>query len=189
VYAGHFDFTVPLIERVAGLWSAARCDVVLAQVRDAAWLPATVNSTAGRVVDQRLRDNDLAIVRDASLADALFADVRPYLPATMKTESSGAVALVGLFLPLRVYRYRDGQRFGLHQDQSYLRDDGARSRLTLMVYLDDDFDGGETDFPEQGERVAPARGDALWFQHMVLHAGRAVTRGVKHVLRTDVLYR
>jgi hypothetical protein len=65
----------------------------------------------------------------------------------------------------------------------------ARSLLTLLLYLDDDCDGGETDFPEQDIRVTPRRGDALWFQHRVLHAGRPVARGVKHVLRGDALYR
>jgi prolyl 4-hydroxylase len=30
---------------------------------------------------------------------------------------------------------------------------------------------------------------ALFFQHMVLHAGKRVVRGTKLVLRSDVLYR
>jgi hypothetical protein len=140
-------------------------------------------------VARRHRELDGRVLRDASLADALFADATPHLPAAMTVDwdfdGRRRVELTGLFVPLRVYRYQPGQQFGLHQDRA----DGARSLLTLMVYLDDDCDGGETDFPEQGERVAPARGDGLWFQHMVLHAGRPVTRGVKHVLRTDVLYR
>jgi predicted 2-oxoglutarate/Fe(II)-dependent dioxygenase YbiX len=59
----------------------------------------------------------------------------------------------------------------------------------LLLYLDDDFDGGQTDFPEQHLTVAPRAGDALWFQHAVLHEGKPITRGTKHVLRTDVLYR
>jgi predicted 2-oxoglutarate/Fe(II)-dependent dioxygenase YbiX len=191
VYAGHFDFTVPMLKRVAGLWTAEACDAVLASVQGGEWLAATINSASGRVVDERVRNNDLAVIRDPALAGQLLEQARPHLPATMSAEWGGprvTVSLVGLFSPLRVYRYHPGQHFGLHQDQSYRRDDGARSLLTLMVYLDDDFDGGETDFPEQGERIAPARGDALWFQHMVLHAGLPVTRGVKHVLRTDVLY-
>lgn len=37
--------------------------------------------------------------------------------------------------------------------------------------------------------ISPRRGRALLFQHMVLHGGRAVTRGSKYVLRSDVLYR
>jgi len=191
VYAGHFDFTVPLISRVAGLWTAEQCEDVLAAARDGEWLPATVNAAAGRVVNERLRNNDLAVLREPALADRLLEQARPHLPATMSAEWGGGraqVSLVGLFSPLRIYRYHPGQHFGLHQDGSYRRDDGARSLLTLMVYLNDDFDGGETDFPEQGEQIRPARGDALWFQHMVLHAGLPVTRGVKHVLRTDVLY-
>ena len=191
MYAGHFDFTVPLLSRVAGLWTAEACEAVLATVRDAEWLAATINSAAGRVVNERVRNNDLALVRDPDLASQLLEQIRPHVPATMTAERDGRraqVALTGRFSPLRVYRYHPGLHFGLHQDQSYHRDDGARSLLTLMVYLDDDFDGGETDFPEQHERIAPVRGDALWFQHSLLHAGLPVTRGVKHVLRTDVLY-
>jgi predicted 2-oxoglutarate/Fe(II)-dependent dioxygenase YbiX len=192
VYAGHFDFAVPLIQRIPGLWTAADCDVALAAVGSAPWLAATVNSAEGRIVNERVRNNDLALVRDPALIDRLLVQLRPHLPQTMVAEWDGkraTVALDGLFSPLRVYRYHVGQRFGLHHDQSYRRGDGARSLLTLMIYLDDDFDGGETDFPEQRERVVPVRGDALWFQHALLHAGLPVTRGVKHVLRTDVLYR
>ena len=74
------------------------------------------------------------------------------------------------------------------RDQSYTLGD-ARSLLTLLLYLDEDFEGGETEFPEQGETIAPRAGNALWLQHAVLHAGKPVTRGTKHLLRTDVLYR
>jgi hypothetical protein len=38
-------------------------------------------------------------------------------------------------------------------------------------------------------RVAPRRGTALLFQHMLLHEGSVVHEGVKDVLRTDVMYR
>ena len=58
-----------------------------------------------------------------------------------------------------------------------------------MVYLNDDFEGGETEFPEQGEIIVPEVGTALLFQHMLLHAGKRVRSGVKMVLRSDVLYR
>jgi len=191
MYAGHFDFTVPLVATVRALWSADECAALLAELGAAEWLRATVNAAEGRVVQERLRSNDTAALRDDAHGDALFERVRPHLPPTMAAEwdhGRARVELAELYRPLRVYRYRPGQHFGLHQDQSY-RDGDARSLLTLLVYLDDDCDGGETDFPEQGIRVAPRRGDALWFQHMVLHAGLPVTRGMKHVLRADVLYR
>jgi hypothetical protein len=36
--------------------------------------------------------------------------------------------------------------------------------------------------------IAPRAGAALWFQHMLLHAGAPVVAGTKYVLRTDVVY-
>jgi len=65
----------------------------------------------------------------------------------------------------------------------------VRSRLTLVFHLNEEFEGGATDFPELGERVVPATGRALIFQHRVLHSAMPVTRGTKFVLRTDILYR
>jgi prolyl 4-hydroxylase len=58
-----------------------------------------------------------------------------------------------------------------------------------VFYLNDDFTGGETEFPELGKRITPLRGRALLFQHRVLHAALTPATGVKYVLRTDVLYR
>ena len=57
------------------------------------------------------------------------------------------------------------------------------------IYLDEDLEGGETELPEIGRTIVPRTGSALWFQHARLHAGNRVTRGRKHVLRSDVLYR
>lgn len=191
MYAGHFDFSVPMIGRVPALYSHAECAAILDGVRDAEWLPGTVNRAAGREVDTRVRDNLIAIVHDPAVGATLWARITPHLPARMSTAWDGprrTVAAHGLFEPLRVYRYEVGHHFGLHSDQSYTRDD-ARSLLTLLLYLDEDFDGGETEFPEERQTIAPRAGDALWFQHAVLHAGKHVTRGTKHVLRTDVLYR
>ena len=57
-----------------------------------------------------------------------------------------------------------------------------------MVYLNDDFAGGETAFPPIDRVISPRRGRAVFFQHAVEHAGEMVTRGTKYVLRSDVLY-
>lgn len=193
LYAGHFDFTQPLINTVEALFSPSECAAIIASVPDSEWLAATINGQQGRVVERTIRDSSTAVLRDERLAETLYERVRARVPQRMIVEvfSTGtrvAMAPVGVFLPLRVYRYEVGQRFGLHHDQPYLREDGARSLLTLLVYLNDDFGGGETDFPEQRQRITPRTGDALWFQHMLLHAGLAVRDGAKYVLRSDVLY-
>lgn len=190
MYAGHFDFTVPMLGTVDKFWTPERCRELIERYASAEWLPATVNAAEGRVVKEGLRNNDLAFVRDEALSSDLFAAIKPHVPKAMMAEWEGdrrSLVPAGLFEPLRIYRYRPGQHFGLHQDQSY-QQDGSRSLLTLMVYLDEGCGGGETDFPEQGQRIVPQTGRLLWFQHMLLHAGKAVTDGIKHVLRTDVHY-
>jgi predicted 2-oxoglutarate/Fe(II)-dependent dioxygenase YbiX len=190
MYAGHFNFDVPLLGQVADLYTRDECAAIIDGVRDGEWLPGTVNRAGGREIDQKLRNNLTAIVREPPVGAQLWARIAPRLPSKMTTAWDGprrTVTSHGLFEPLRVYRYEAGHHFGLHSDQSYTRG-VARSLLTLLLYLDDDFDGGETEFPDQHETIFPRAGCALWFQHAVLHAGKAVTRGVKHVLRTDVLY-
>jgi hypothetical protein len=193
MYLGHFDFDHRLLWTVPALLSPPDCAAILAAVADHPWLPATVNSEAGRVVATQVRDSSTAVLRDPALAADLYRRVRPHVPASMTAELGGRgrvrMHVAGVHVPVRVYRYEPGQHFGLHQDQSYAGDDGTRSLLTFMVYLNDDFTGGETDFPEQEETIVPKVGTALLFQHMLLHAGKRVTAGTKLVLRSDVLYR
>ena len=55
-----------------------------------------------------------------------------------------------------------------------------------MIYLNEDFEGGETAF--EHTVVRPRLGSALLFFHAILHEGREVTRGQKYVLRSDVMY-
>lgn len=193
MYAGHFDFTRPLVWTVPDLYSGEECASILAGVAGAEWLAATVNRAEGRAVDAKVRDNTLAVVRDAALAGELFRRVRPHVPERMSAELGGKgradMEVTGVYLPLRVYRYEVGQHFGLHEDQSYFGPDGEVSLLTLLVYLNEGFEGGETEFPEQDRTIVPRAGVALLFQHRVLHAGNRVSAGTKYVLRTDVLYR
>lgn len=193
LYVGHFDFTAPLLWTVPALFTTEECANILEQGKPGPWLAATVNAESGRVVDTRIRSSTTAVLRDPALADELFRRIRPHVPARMTTEMGdrGRIGMdvVGIYLPLRIYRYEVGQQFGLHQDQSYAGEGGTQSLLTLMVYLNEGFSGGETDFPEQSRTIVPKTGESLLFQHKLLHAGKPVTEGTKYVLRSDVLYR
>jgi hypothetical protein len=193
MYIGHFDFSHPLLWTVPDLFSPEECAAIVAGAAGQPWLAATVNSASGRVVEAGVRDSFTAVLHDPALAERMYRRVLPHVPARMSAElgSRGRVSLevAGVHLPVRIYRYEPGQHFGLHQDQSYFGDGGEKSLLTFMVYLNEGFGGGETDFPEQERTIVPKMGMALLFQHMVLHAGRRVTSGSKLVLRSDVLYR
>ncbi len=55
-----------------------------------------------------------------------------------------------------------------------------------MLYLNDGFEGGSTQFP--WDKIKPVEGMALVFPHRLLYQGSKVASGVKYVLRTDVMY-
>ncbi len=59
-----------------------------------------------------------------------------------------------------------------------------------MVYLNENFEGGETAFLVDPEKIIkPQTGMGLIFQHPIIHEGCEVAKGVKFVLRTDLMYR
>ncbi|WP_052732204.1 2OG-Fe(II) oxygenase [Hymenobacter terrenus] len=99
----------------------------------------------------------------------------------------GRGAAIGLNELFRFYRYQRGHQFKGHFDESYIRSEQEASYFTFMVYLNDNFQGGDITF--RGLSIQPRQGMALIFLHSLYHAGSEVTQGVKYVLRSDVMYR
>jgi hypothetical protein len=105
-------------------------------------------------------------------------------PSPLPPAPAGQTAQ-GLPKDLRFYKYSAGERFKMHKDGAWT-ERGLTSQLTLLVYLNAGFEGGDTQFRDC--TVTPQTGDALLFLHDTWHEGTAVTSGVKYVLRSDVLY-
>lgn len=91
----------------------------------------------------------------------------------------------------RVSETREGQFFARHRDSGFVITNDYRSIFTVLVYLNDDFAGGDTVFYDtQGTAypLRPACGTAVVFLHDLFHEGTPVTRGIKWVARSDVLF-
>jgi hypothetical protein len=100
--------------------------------------------------------------------------------------------------PPRVFHYALGQDIKPHYDRlndgiaDYARSGYKGDRIvTFLLYLNDDFDGGELEFPLVGQRFKGKMGDGLYFAHvnqegtrerLSLHAGLPIRRGEKYVL-------
>jgi hypothetical protein len=184
VFADHLDFALPFVWTVDEALAAVRCDEYVAKFHASRSEVAPVIGPGGVAVDLAVRNNTRIMWDDAGEADQLLSLVGTAVPPSWKHEQ-----LVGGNPRLRLYRYDVGQHHGTHWDTVVELSDGVASRITLVFYLNDDVEGGATEFPELGQIISPRRGRALLFQHRVLHAARPVTRGVKYVLRTDILYR
>lgn len=156
----------------------------------------------------------------------LFERCRSYLPSVLLQDC----ALMGLNARLRCYRYKadSASTFKPHRDDSFpcsgLDASGKimhwdsygdrASLLTFLLYLNDDFDGGQTSFfSDEGVqdsviKVKPVAGSVLCFWQTTslggyerenaslapLHEGspvhkrRSGTTRPKYVVRSDVLY-
>lgn len=143
---------------------------------------ATVNTAVGARVRTDIRNNNRAFHQSTELARVLWEKTQPFVPAQL-----GRSAAIGLNELFRFYRYQRGHQFRGHFDESCLRNEQEASYFTFIVYLNDNFQGGDTTF--RGLSIQPRQGMALIFLHNLYHAGSEVTQGVKYVLRSDVMYR
>jgi prolyl 4-hydroxylase len=90
--------------------------------------------------------------------------------------------------PLQVLRYRPGQEYRPHFDAL---DQADNQRVqTFLVYLNDDYEGGETEFISTGLKVRGRKCDGLLFRNVdpsgapdrsAQHAGLPVTAGEKYL--------
>lgn len=96
--------------------------------------------------------------------------------------------LAGLKPLFRCFEYRRGEGTERHSDPVRETIDGHRSQLSVIVFLNDKFDGGAIEFPEIGRVIEPRAGRACVFPHGLAHIDRVVSRGRKFVLETEVFY-
>jgi len=183
MYAGHLDLTQPLVWTVDGVLSAPDCAAYIERMRRGTPEVAPIIGRHGVEVDLAVRNNTRVMWDDAAEANALLQRALPHVPARLS-----GLSLIGANPRLRLYRYGPGERHGAHWDTVVQFEGGAHSLLTMVFYLNDDFEGGETDFTELKKTIVPRRGSVLLFQHRVLHIASEVKSGEKLVLRTDIVY-
>ena len=82
-------------------------------------------------------------------------------------------------------RYQEGQHFGLHTDAILGRNEGFR-QLSGLIFLNDNYEGGETSFPRQGFKFKGEAGDVLLFPSNFCypHESLPVTCGTKYAIVT-----
>lgn len=183
-------FAMTSITRIAdeiftidGLCSEQECDAWIASSESLGFQDAMINTEHGQRRVPERRSNARVIVDDADLASDLWSRLDFEVPHPMKGWQA-----IGLNERFRYYRYDIGQKFDWHADGCVRLSNGQQSFVTFMVYLNDNFVGGETVF-RQGLKIAPKKGMALLFAHWLKHTGSEVSSGRKYVLRSDILYR
>ena len=165
---------------VEGLLSRQECASLIELAERQGFAAASVRTPSRQELLPAIRNNERVVFEDPSWVELLWARLR-----TLPLPVIDGQAPLGLPKALRFYKYNPGQRFKMHKDGAW-QEDGNTSKLTLLVYLNEEFSGGATDFKEFFH--VPATGSAVLFLHDTWHEGQFVEEGVKYALRSDVLY-
>lgn len=89
--------------------------------------------------------------------------------------------------------YKPGNNFSIHTDTGCHYTKNKKSSHTLLIYLNDDFEGGETSFYNQDfqlvKTIKPKRGRAILFNILLWHTAEKLKRGEKFWIGTEVVSR
>jgi prolyl 4-hydroxylase len=171
----------PRVLRVSGFLTARECTYIVDTATPRLTPSVVVHPHTGKMMQDPIRTSLGAAFPFTAEDPVLHAINRRIARATGTRYEQGE--------PLQVLSYVPGQEYRLHSDAL---PPGANQRiLTLLVYLNNDFDGGETAFPDLGISHRGAAGDAIIFANVdaagrpearARHAGLPVRRGRKWLL-------
>lgn len=179
------DDSHKLIVELADVISETECTELIQRIEDLTPTLAPINTASGNSIHTNIRNNERVMFDDPKLAAKVFEPAAEFLPQ----EFAGRT-IVGANERFRCYRYKPGMRFAPHPDGSFVRNESEKSFYSFLIYLNENFEGGETTFFTKPEVIVkPITGDGLLFQHPLIHEGSIVTSGTKYVARTDIMYR
>jgi prolyl 4-hydroxylase len=188
--------TPPRVERLTDVAAIAACRGFL-PTGFADWL---IDRARGGLVAASVNQaGDARIVRSA-LDYAFGPGQRDLVLAIVQERAARLVSVpVECHEPPNIISYEPGQEFGLHVDyidprvpefEPELRSMGQRT-VTIVTYLNTDFEGAETHFPDADVKFRGGIGDAVVFVNVLpdgtpdfktRHCGLPPTRGRKWVL-------
>ena len=169
----------PHVTLYTRLFTQSEC-AYLRQAAEPLYGPSMVNDSSGGLVQDRLRTSDGATLH-WMIENPVVHALNRRLAAISGTSADQGEAI-------QILRYRGGQQYLPHTD--FVRASENQRHLTALVYLNDDYEGGETCFVKTGLAVKGRRGDAIVFRNataerlpdpMSEHAGQPVTKGTKYL--------
>jgi len=180
----------PRIRVIEGFATPAECRWLIERARDMMKSAVVLNAQGQHVVDPG---------RTNRSTDFQVSDMDLVLEMIRARISAATHVPVPVFEPTQLLNYSVGQEFKRHLDylepgnphhSERLRSGGQRI-ATFLIYLNEEFEGGETEFSQIGLRYRGKAGDAIFWANcdmegrpdpMTLHAGLPPTSGEKWIL-------
>ena len=215
------------IYTVDNVLSKEQCKKIIEKANEKGWNESSPSGGGhGRTGREDPRTNSFCVFHDSNIASNIWAQIKETLPNDLtflgdnvyfNSVSKGSEWNPAfIYDKIRIYRYQPGEAFPEHIDykvkRNIIEDDKEfvqQSFLSLLIYLNDDFEGGETGYwPDHNgihcrflrnvERqnctkdhqvsIKPSTGLCVIQDQNILHEGLPTTKGVKYLLRTDIIH-
>lgn len=181
------------VKEIEGLLTSEECDMLITYAKESGLsdsLTVSNNLHAESKYDKTSRSSKTVWVADSdndiALKIAKLSEKLSGFPM-MNQES------------LQIAHYKEGDKFNAHYDacntgtQEYrnnINRHAGHRRVTLLIYLNDDFEGGETVFNNIGLIIKPKKGKGILFWNTTktedilldsMHSGNILTKGEKWI--------
>lgn len=162
------------------LFDASTCARVIEHANALSWHQATVqNRRRQPFLKPDFRSSKINFFDKGTEIRRLFRDrvsavVRPLVRTRWRQDYPDHSGV-------QIVRYEPGDFFGAHRDSGAYGSGIEHRYFSVVCYLNDDFEGGGTSFPEVNYTAPPERGKAVIFPADYLHRGDVVEEGVKYI--------
>lgn len=171
-----------VVVEIRGALTHEECDALVAEAGRRQMMPSQVVSQDG---------GEYAVEKDSRNSVSLWMKDGDHAVA----RKMGDVAETWTRIPrshqewLQIVKYDEGGKFDAHYDPQYGSFTQSR-RATLLLYLNDDYEGGATHFVKLGLKITPEKGKAILFWNLdekgqiieqSMHRGEKVERGHKWI--------
>ncbi|MFL2721438.1 MAG: prolyl hydroxylase family protein [Gammaproteobacteria bacterium] len=129
------------------------------------------------------RKSESAIISDDKILSKIFSGLESKLNLDKKC-----------FEKIQIQKYQKGGEYKKHFDALSKNNFKAQRQYSLIIYLNDNFSGGETCFERINKSIKPKSGRLLLFQNCLnntnyphpnsLHSGKYVSNGTKFILNS-----
>lgn len=168
----------------------SECAAIIQIAEAKGFVPASIYTDAtGQEHFSDTRKSSRCIIDSRPFVDRLWERIRHVVPPTWGHTHA---TCVGLNERLRILRYDPGDEFKPHSDGSYVAPSGAISKITILLYLNEGYEGGYTHFLHESNEawipIQPYVGSAVMQDQTLVHFVPPLVSGRKYVVRTEVMY-
>jgi hypothetical protein len=138
------------------------------------------SSNGSYVFGERKITNPDAFISAAENVKLIFSLLKDTLLEYGQDYANTLGVSLGSQMPISISKYFTGASMGPHTDSS---PNPTTEHISAVLYLNDDYSGGEIAFPDQGIVIKPTAGSLVIFPSIppFFHESREITSGTKYM--------